>query len=421
MPNGLTYIGDVEREMWRAPPKPTPKRAPKPTTKPKAPTPGVGEWGGLSPEDVSASAPKPRTMQGLLAPEGWHSGFWPWETPTGEGFIAPWTKDVYQTPEGLWTQPSKPTALAELPAPEMPEWLAIHNATRMAQGLPPQTEEEYRAEQEQMRGMIPEPLTYEDALAKQQRLGPDYYIDFDEATGGYTVDRKPFYKPEPTELTPSEEKIFALREEEFEFQKAEAARKAAVALAKAESEEEARKAEAAYRKEMLAIAKAEAEATAKHEQALLDLKREEIGAGAEQWRAELAAEREQWQASLNAEKERRLAELRANPASWLEYAALAGQVPAIQPWMLPLGYQEYGFELGEGIPGWSPGAQGMGLPELQTPSAQYLARMSPSAQAQFAGYRGARTGQTPSDIQFQLWAGAPPGRYGGLRQVRWER
>ncbi len=125
------------------------------------------------------------------------------------------------------------------------------------------------------------------------------------------------------------------------------------------------------------------------------------------------------QEQLAAEKQQRLATLAANPQSWLEYAALAGTPPVIQPWMLPLGYQQYGFQVGQPIPGVSQGNYAS-LPELMTPSTQYYARMSPSARSQYAGYQKARQGLTPSDTEFYLWNQVPGGSYGmrGLNYAR---
>jgi len=142
----------------------------------------------------------------------------------------------------------------------------------------------------------------------------------------------------------------------------------------------------------------------------------------QQQQAQLAWEQQQQQMQLEAERQEQLASLKANPGSWLEYAALSGQSPTVQPWMLPLGYEDYGFQLGSPVPGWNAGAtSGTGLPELMTPSAQLWARMSPSAQQQYQAYQASRTGMSPSDVQYQLWAGAPGGAYGGLRQLQYAR
>ena len=51
---------------------------------------------------------------------------------------------------------------------------------------------------------------------------------------------------------------------------------------------------------------------------------------------EMGWEKEMWEQRLGAEREERLATLAAQPMSWLEYAALSGDQPAVQPWMLPL-------------------------------------------------------------------------------------
>jgi hypothetical protein len=131
--------------------------------------------------------------------------------------------------------------------------------------------------------------------------------------------------------------------------------------------------------------------------------------------------KQQQTTQLEADKQQRLATLRANPVSWLEYASLSGQTPTIQPWMLPLQGKDYGFQMGAAMPGWTTGGTNT-LPELLTPSAQYLARLSPSQRQQYYGYIGMQTGMSPSDIESKLWAMAPSGGgYGGVRYVSYKR
>lgn len=125
------------------------------------------------------------------------------------------------------------------------------------------------------------------------------------------------------------------------------------------------------------------------------------------------------QQELDLQQQNYLAGLAANPTSWLEYAAASNQPPVIQPWMMPLMPQDYGImSAGETIPGWSPESMS-GMPELMNPSAQYMARIGPTAQQQYLGYERARTGATPEETSWRLWAMAPPsGRNVGLSQVR---
>ncbi len=140
----------------------------------------------------------------------------------------------------------------------------------------------------------------------------------------------------------------------------------------------------------------------------------------QQWQQQMAWNREQQAAQLAAEKEQRLATLKANPASWLEYAALANQPAAIQPWMLPLMPQQYqGMQAGATLPGWTGSAEAQNLAQLTTPSAQYMARMSPASKQQFYGYERARTGSPAEDTQWRMWNQAPPGgSFGGLNYNR---
>ena len=119
------------------------------------------------------------------------------------------------------------------------------------------------------------------------------------------------------------------------------------------------------------------------------------------------------------EGERRyMAQLAAQPRSWLQSAAYTGQTPVMQPWMQPLMPQEYGYELGKDIPGWTQ-ASAAGIPELTRPSAQLWSRMTPSAQEQYGGYKQARTGATPSDIDWRRQSTSAPG--GGRTQLSWLR
>lgn len=132
--------------------------------------------------------------------------------------------------------------------------------------------------------------------------------------------------------------------------------------------------------------------------------------------------REQQAAELESQKQARLAQLRANPASWLEYASLAGEQPAVQPWMVPLSPQDYDMQAGQPLPGWTPQSESKtlkNLPELTKPSAQYAARIPPSSRQQYYGYEQARTGARPEDVEWRMWSQAPPGSAGGgLRYVR---
>jgi hypothetical protein len=135
---------------------------------------------------------------------------------------------------------------------------------------------------------------------------------------------------------------------------------------------------------------------------------------------QLAWQQQQAAAQLAAEKEQRLATLSAQPKSWLEYASLANQPPVVQPWMLPLMPQDYQNTqpVGAAISGWTPGNM-KGMPDLITPSAQYMARMGPTAQQQYYGYQQADQGMTSDETDFRFWNLAPTGgKNKGLYQAR---
>ncbi len=131
--------------------------------------------------------------------------------------------------------------------------------------------------------------------------------------------------------------------------------------------------------------------------------------------------REQAQMQAEQERQTQLANLRANPASWLEYASVAGETPSVQPWMMPLMPQQYqGVQAGTELPGYQAGGSTMaGLVQLTPPSRQYQARMGPTALQQYGGYERARSGITPEELQFRLWSSAPPS--GSQSGLTWQR
>jgi hypothetical protein len=139
-----------------------------------------------------------------------------------------------------------------------------------------------------------------------------------------------------------------------------------------------------------------------------------------EYQAEQLRLQEEYQNWQQTEAERQYkSQLAAQPVSWLQYAAYTGEQPAIQPWMTPLMPEQYGYtSAGEPIPGWS--AESMTeMPELTRPSAQYQARMGPTALQQMYGYEQARTGATPEEQAWRLWQTAPPS--GQASQLSWAR
>ncbi len=144
-------------------------------------------------------------------------------------------------------------------------------------------------------------------------------------------------------------------------------------------------------------------------------------------------EQERFEQGLTAQREERLAQLAAQPISWLQHAALSGQTPVVQPWMIPLMRPGQNLQVGQPIPGFqagAPGAQQGGfvpgtatpqplgtqfanLPELRRPSAQLFARMGPTEQRQYLGFRQAGTGIPPEETLFRQRQSGPPGSSGG--------
>lgn len=149
----------------------------------------------------------------------------------------------------------------------------------------------------------------------------------------------------------------------------------------------------------------------------LALRRQQMEADIANQNAQLAWSKEQWGQQQAMEQKNYLSNLAAQPHSWLEYAAASGQAPVIQPWMLPLMPQDYNISAGQTIPGWNP-TNMTGMPQLTNPSAQYSARMGPTAQQQYYGYEQALTGANPEESQWRLWSMAPPSGGRGLTQIR---
>ena len=316
---------------------------------------------------------------------------WPWQTETGEGFALPWSQG-YLTPQGrlaqyqygkpqiswagqqelpsgyvlpTWMGRAEPTmaqlkGLEAAPEGEVPDWLAAYNATRALNGFPPLTEEEYRAEIEAMK--LPK-LTHEQALAIAKQLGLDASsLTYNEKTGGFEISEPPYQRTyEPYGQSPYGEGgqfnpytgqweqpagyVSPFQKEQFEWEQ-------------------------------------------------------------QQWQQQLEMQQQQ----LEMQQQQHLAQLAANPMSWLQYAAEAGQQAAIQPWMMPLMSQQYpSLQAGQPIPGFK-GTEGMtGMPELTRPSAQYQARLGPTALQQYYGYQQAQQGARPEETQFRRWNEAPPG------------
>jgi len=208
-------------------------------------------------------------------------------------------------------------------------------------------------------------------------------VGYDEA--GNVVSYEPIGFGQRQGMTEEQQAQLTLEQAKFEWEKQQAAER--VAAQTATTSEEAK-----WRQRELDIKEAEIEAGRAYQQQLIEMQRQQ-----------------------------HIAQLQANPSSWLEYSLASGQTPAVQPWMLPLSYQDYGFQLGQPIPNWNP-SNLAGLPELMNPSAQYWARLSPSQRAQYMSYAAAQKGMRPQDVEAQMWGSAPSGGgYGGLRQLSYNR
>ncbi|KKN64753.1 hypothetical protein LCGC14_0488850 [marine sediment metagenome] len=162
------------------------------------------------------------------------------------------------------------------------------------------------------------------------------------------------------------------------------------------------------------------------QQQQFDIQQQQIAQGQQQFQAQLGFQQQQAAAQQATQQRQFASQLAANPINWLQYASFTGQPPVVQPWMVPLGQNIEGLQVGQPIPGFQGGQTGQqeiqsfaGLPQLTTPSAQLQARWGPTAQAQFLGFRQARTGATPQETQFRLGSQrAPAGAFGGFSRFR---
>jgi hypothetical protein len=143
------------------------------------------------------------------------------------------------------------------------------------------------------------------------------------------------------------------------------------------------------------------------------LQQQQMAQAQQQWLGQMAYQNQQ----LEQQRQATIAELAANPQSWLQSAAYTGKAPVVQPWMLPLASEQYGWQPGANIPNWSAGDMTQ-IPQLKSPSAQYWARMAPDQRSQYYGYEAARTGQTPESVQSTMQAFAPSSNNVGYRWLK---
>ncbi|KKN29349.1 hypothetical protein LCGC14_0845100 [marine sediment metagenome] len=181
------------------------------------------------------------------------------------------------------------------------------------------------------------------------------------------------------------------------------------------------------------------------EQQQFELQQRQVSQQQSQFQAQLAFQQQQAQQQAELQRQAEMARLAANPINWLQFAAFTGEQPVIQPWMIPLGFQQFGEGGGTSTPQGVGGGQVVPdsgvtqqgqlqagqpllpqggfdfsqLPQLRDPSAQFLARLGPTGTQQFLGFERARTGASPQETQFRQRSGAAPtGRFGGFSRFR---
>ena len=240
--------------------------------------------------------------------------------------------------------------------------------------------------------------------------------------GRFDIRRKQAPTPLPTGLTPAQEVAQRQarltreqREREFGITEERAGEQARL-TAEFRRTEEARAAEAAgLTAEFRTAGLAE---EARQFDIMRQQQQQQFGIQGQQFGAQLQFQQEQALLQADLQRQQEGARLAAQPISWLQSASFTGEAPLTQPWMIPLG-QQGGGQLQVGEPLLQEGQTFANLPQLTTPSAQLQARWGPTAQAQFLGYRQARTGATPQETQFRLGSGAAPtGQFGGFTRFR---
>ncbi|KKN56450.1 hypothetical protein LCGC14_0572230 [marine sediment metagenome] len=333
----------------------------------------------------------------------------PWETTAGEGFIAPWTRQVaVPTQEGIRFRqpltleqrrpppPEEPTPTPEEeaagvdltgfkievppfptdPPPEGFRWAFDRDMNRWVPqftGLTAQQQSQRELQQQQL------------GLQRQQQLGfpspeqppTDAFgrtATWSERLGQWDYPPNWGQRPgdQPAPISPFQQQQFGLQEQQF------------------------------------------------------GLQQQQIEQQQAQFQEQLAFQQQAQQQAAQEQEQRYRAQLAAQPINWLQYAAYTGEQPVIQPWMMPLGFQEtggqvapQGMQIGQPIPGVQGQQTFANMPALTTPSAQLQAQWGPTAQAQFLGYRQARTGAAPAETQFRLGSGrAPTGQFGGFSRFR---
>lgn len=353
---------------------------------------------GLAPT-APAAAPPPREEEWW--PE-WEPGFkFPWETPTGERFQAPWTTEK-PPPSEEWLAAQPPPGVP--PPPPREEW---------PEGFIPVWDSKYGEYTWKHVGVEERGITQQPMPPRNQWQEGFYPVP--DGMGGWRWQPLPSHLVAKPEMTTAEKTQLDMEKADFE-----------ASLKQAEWQRQFQEQQFAWQQEQAMMP----ETMTEYQAGQLGLGQQQAALAQQQ--AQWQREYQQWQQTetqRRAEVEQRnyLARLGAQPRSWLEYKAAAGETAAIPPWMLPLMPQQYaGMVAGEPIPEWVTTPQGegqpfsmAGLPALTQPSRQYQARMGPTALEQYYGYRQARTGVPPEEEQWRLWSQAPPGgRRGGLSYVR---
>jgi len=296
----------------------------------------------------------------------WTKGFkFPWETPAGQGFQAPWTS-------------VNPLAPMQPTGPAGPDYGPYSDPGQ----IPPELLERYGWEEYDQ--------SYTDESGKSAKI--TMYRLIPKATEGMS-----------------------------DYQRSQAE----LAWAKFYSQAGAAEGTAGMTEEQRRYLElAEAQSQRDYEQTLWE--RGQVPAAGtpdpmsewQQWQSQFLP----WQAQqeLGQEQQNYLAQMAAHPPSFMQYHAASGQPPVVQPWMMPLMPQEYagleGLRAGQPVPGWPEqftgtnaqtygGFQPQGFdPSGYTPPG--YTSTGGTAGDQYAGVTGA--GWQPMNVDRYLAAGLSP-------------
>jgi len=337
---------------------------------------------------------------------------WPWQTPPGEGFIAPWTPQesyidpttgqmVYQPAPSTPTAPTQPTGPNYGPYSDPgqipPELLELYDWEPFDQSY---VDENGKTAHITMYRLIPKAGMGEAEKRRIELAEAEFMAKYGTPEAG---EEEGYPLPSGQAQTTWDDSGMEWFWNEYAGR----------------YEQTGRYNQAYDMRLQQAQAQAGApgtpEAMSEWQQGQLQLAQQQLAAE-QSWKQQ---EYGLTQQQLAQEQQNYLAQMATQPKSWLEYAAASGTPPVVQPWMLPLMPQEYagleGLRAGQPIPGWpeqfagtNVGAYGGGYaPETYQPYG--------GGQAAAPATGGTATGGLPAG-----YGGTAPTGYGGAIPTGYE-